>query len=348
MLLTKNAEKTPQTPPWKEVLEPCLERRPSVQGENNSGVNILCKSLNYHRQSGIALIVVLWMLALLTVMAGGYSATMRTETILTAHQIHSAQSRALAEAGIWLAVNELMKPRLDRNWKSDGTAYDVELHGDKMQVSIQDESGKIDLNTARVELLHGLLKSAGVNDAQSIELLHAILDWRDRDNLERKAGAEDNRYQLAGLTYGAKDGPFNSIDELRLVMGMTEQIFQQIKSALTIHSHQPGINPTLAPRVSLMALPGAQTDIIDEYLSTRGDSDSASIPGSIPGIDNRFLTRSQDKTLSITSIGRSANSHIRLTAVILFKRNAKPPFSVLSWQEGKPGPGILKNDEPNT
>lgn len=306
------------------------------------------KPVYYLQQNGIALVVVLWMLALLTVMAGGYSAMMRTETILTAHQIHSAQSRALAEAGIWLAVNELLKPRLERNWRSDGTAYDVELHNRKIQISIQDESGKIDLNTTHVELLHGLLKSVEINDVKSIELLHAILDWRDRDNLERKAGAEDNRYNTAGLAYGAKDGPFNSIDELRLVLGMTEKIFQQIKPALTIYSHQPGINPTLASRESLMAIPGAQADIIDEFLSARGDNTSTSLSNTITGIDNRFLTKSQDKTLSITSIGITADSRIKLTAVILFKRNAKPPFSVLSWQEGKPGPDIIKNDEPNT
>jgi len=44
-----------------------------------------------YKQCGMALVLVLWMLVLLTVMAGGYSATMRTETILAAHQLQSAQ-----------------------------------------------------------------------------------------------------------------------------------------------------------------------------------------------------------------------------------------------------------------
>ena len=71
-------------------------------------------------QKGIALVIVMWMLVLLTVLAAGYTAMMRTETRLTAQQLHAAQSRSLAEAGVWLAVNDLLKPIQNRTWPGDG------------------------------------------------------------------------------------------------------------------------------------------------------------------------------------------------------------------------------------
>ena len=133
------------------------------------------------RQHGIALVVVLWMLVLLTVMAGGYSATMRTEALSTAQQVHSAQARALAEAGIWLAVTDLLKPKSEHLWQKNGSAETISYAGNVIRIQIQDEAGKIDLNTAKQELLQGLLGSAGVSADEGERITQAILDWRDRD-----------------------------------------------------------------------------------------------------------------------------------------------------------------------
>ncbi len=68
-----------------------------------------------NNQKGIALVIVLWMLALLTIMATGYSRMMRTETMLTANLVRSAQANALAEAGINQAIIELFKPVPDKS-----------------------------------------------------------------------------------------------------------------------------------------------------------------------------------------------------------------------------------------
>jgi general secretion pathway protein K len=46
-------------------------------------------------------------------------------------------------------------------------------------------------------------------------LVDAILDWRDEDDLHLVNGAEDPDYKAAGLPYGAKDGPFDSLEELQ-------------------------------------------------------------------------------------------------------------------------------------
>jgi len=286
-----------------------------------------------NRQGGVALVIVLWILAFLTLMAGAYSRTMRTETLLAAAQIQSAQSRALAEAGVWMAVQELIKPESGRTWLTDDRKYNVEFGNGRIQVSLQDEAGKIDLNIARAELLLSLLDSVGVEDEESTQVLNAILDWRDRDRLARDAGAEDKEYASAGLDYGAKDGPFNSVNELRRVLGMTEEIFQGIKPALTVFSHHPGVNPDFAQREALLAIPGAEPESIDTYLQARNNAESLNNLAAITGIDDNYITRMKDRIILITSEGISNENRVKLEVIILLNKRMKIPYSILYWQE---------------
>jgi general secretion pathway protein K len=278
------------------------------------------------------------MLVLLTVMAGSYSATMRTETLSTARQVQAAQARALAEAGVWLAVKGLLQPTTAQLWQTDGSLETVPYDDSVIYIQVQDEAGKIDLNTAQREILLGLLQSTNISGDQAESITSAILDWRDRDNLIRIKGAEDPDYQVANLDYDAKDGPFNSIEELRRVLGMTEAIFKKIRPALTIHSHLPGINPLVAVREALLALPGIETMDVDAFILNREDESSISMTG----VDKRFLSSTQNKTFLISSEGISGDSKVRLDIVILLKRNKKLPFTVLSWQEGLPARMIVE------
>jgi len=312
-------------------------------------------------QSGIALVIVLWMLTLLTIIALSYSAITRVETKLTAHLVQTAKANALAEAGIWRAVTELLKPVVEQNWQANGSMHRVNFAGGEIDIRIQDETGKIDLNSARTELLHNLILSLDItiDDGERLQLLQAILDWRDKDDLVRQFGAEDDEYSAAGFDYGAKDGPFNTLSELQLVTGMTPEIFKKMEPALTIHSHQPGINPELAPREVLLALPAVSEELVDEYLLNRpgnrgsdedllddpGDRDSDEYlldrPGNrgntvtttLPGVDPRYFSRARGRIFKITSEGHIAESINRIDAVVLIKRNSNIPYTVLSWQE---------------
>jgi len=151
------------------------------------------------KQQGIALVIVLWMLALLTIMATGYSRMMRTETMLTDNLVHSSQAASLAEAGINVAIVELLKPEQEQGWKTDGTSYEYEHNNNLITVKIRAENGKIDLNTARTELLYGLLESVNEIEEDFLPLLQAILDWRDKNDQVRNHGAEDEYYRHAGL-----------------------------------------------------------------------------------------------------------------------------------------------------
>lgn len=99
-----------------------------------------------------------------------------------------------------------------------------------------DESGKVDLNVADLQLLIALIQALGVDVARAARLAGAIIDWRDTDHLVSPGGAEDSDYAAAGLPYGAKDNPFQSIAELRLVLGMDRDLYRRMLPNITIYS----------------------------------------------------------------------------------------------------------------
>lgn len=289
-----------------------------------------------NKQKGIALVLVLWMLALLTIMATGYSRMMRTETMLTANLVRSAQANALAEAGINQAIIELFKPVPEKTWKADGTNYEYLFNDQVINIQIHAEIGKIDLNTAHTELLYNLLKSANETEDDTLSLLQAILDWRDKDNLVRKHGAEDTDYKNIGLEYGAKDGSFNSIDELLLVKGFTSAFYRKISPALTIYSHSAGIDPQTASRQVLLAIPNISEDIIDNYVEQRNENDEVYQSTSLNGVNSKYLSNGRGTVFQITSTAKINNTYARVNAVISLNKSTQKPFSILAWQISPP------------
>ena len=282
------------------------------------------------RQAGTALALVLWLVTLISIMAAGFSYAMRTETWLTIHAVDSAQARSLAEAGLWLAVADLLRPLSERRWPTDGTRAETTFGGAAISLRIQDEAGRIDLNEAGPKLLLGLLEAAAAADRDVTLLRNAILDWRDPDHERRVPGAEDADYLPAG--YEAKDGPFNSIAELRRVAGMTDELYGKISRAVTIHSLRPGVNPAFAPRIVLEAVPGSDRARIDDYLAKRHK------PGEVATItdeDHQYFNADRGRTFTIDSTARAGRSTLTLSAVVELDRDVSPPYSVLAWSESR-------------
>lgn len=287
-------------------------------------------------QSGVALVIVLWMLSLLIVLAMGYSRMVRTETGLTANLVRFNQARAMAEAGVWQAVSELLKPDSERQWRADGRPHSFRLGAGRVNVRIFDEGGKIDLNTAGPELLYGLLNAIELPEETGLGLLQAVLDWRDPDNEARKHGAEDADYQRLGYAYGAKDGAFNSVDELQRVMGFDYRIYRTLAPALTVYSRQPGINPGTAPRAALLALPNIRPAEVDAFIRAREQAGAALPP--LPGVDSKYLSESARPVYSIMSEGTVGDSRAGVQVTLLMEYYFDRPYTILAWRESAGNP----------
>jgi general secretion pathway protein K len=92
--------------------------------------------------------------------------------------------------------------------------------------------------------------------AKAGELTAAILDWRDADDLPRINGGEKDEYVRDGAAMLPGNHVFSTIDELRFVKGMTDEIFAAARPFLVIRTSGRAINVNAAPEEVLLALPG--------------------------------------------------------------------------------------------
>lgn len=292
------------------------------------------------RERGVALVIVLWAVMLLTVIVGNFVFAMRTETLVARNAVSGAQAEATANGAVHRALYETFKSAANADtWKADGRERQWEQNGAKIRVVMMDESGKIDINTSSDELLGGLLLSVGVDAEKSARLLDAILDWRDTDALTRPNGAENEAYQAAGLPYEPANAPFDAVEQLQQVLGMSHDIYLRITPLLTTHSRQPGINTLVAPRGVLMAIPGADPAQVDAYIEQRQQS-LASGQTPLPfSAGAAFMSGAANSVINIRAEARMPDGAVFVReAVARRSGEAKRPVAFLSWKEGRLAP----------
>ncbi|MEJ2509795.1 MAG: type II secretion system protein GspK [Gammaproteobacteria bacterium] len=278
----------------------------------------------------MALVSVLWVVALLTLVGASLTSAVRTEIALAGQRVTELQGRAAAEGAIYLAVQRLLFPNLDTVWPTDGSAFTQTVGETEVRVQVFDEAGRVDLNMAGPELLGGLFRAVEVADEQADAIVDAIMDWRDVDSLRRLNGAEDRDYAAAGLAYGAKDADFESVDELRMVLGMTPEIFAAVRDAVTVHHRHAWVNPAVASRPVLLAIPGIDASAVDAYLEARG-AGARRVPAPIGAQSSLVQVRGTTYTIRARAVeqGREVAG---IEATIRINRGGqKRPFKVLQW-----------------
>ena len=224
----------------------------------DAGYNITDKRKRVKQsESGIALMLVLWVLALLSIIVFEFSYTMRIEATITKNFKEGERSYYLAQAGINRAFIELIKtqrstkkfkgakdslvddPEEDEiedeetdEWKPREEPYLFELEDGKCEVTISDEGGKINLNWIAKQakkdrkLLSDIIeKSCGLEGEERDIIVDSIIDWVDKDHNHLMNGAEDEYYETLEDPYEARDGEFVIPEELLLVRGITDDLF---------------------------------------------------------------------------------------------------------------------------
>lgn len=226
-------------------------------------------------QRGIALMLVLWVLTLLTLMAVSLAVAQRTELALTDNHIAEARLRALGDAALAQATLQLLAPlptEADAGldvWIPDGQPRDWFFAGARVSIRIFNEASRIPLNEAAPEQLSALLQALGVELGEADGLAAAIVDWRDEDDLRLLLGAEDPEYEAEGRPLGAADAPFATLDELQQVLGMTPDIYRRLAPELTLDNPGGGTDETFASPAAIAALHGLSLEDAQEWIAQR-------------------------------------------------------------------------------
>ena len=279
-----------------------------------------------HRQRGLALLLVLWLVVLLSVIAAGHARNVHTETRLARHQVEIAKARALAVAGSRRAIMELLVGNSVEPWPVDGTINTIMLDGTRIAIQIRDAKGLVDLNAAGIDLLSTTLAATGTDEHTQRRIIDATMDWRDQDGLKSPYGAEDTDYQAAGLAWTARDDNFTSVDELRYVMGMTDEIFEKLAPFLTVYSGRSGINLEFAPPLLIAALTGESVTPADAGLP--GDAQQAT--GQRRAGTYHINVRASSSGGTVASL--EAVVQISSSSVASFRGMVEEPYKVLYWR----------------
>ena len=285
--------------------------------------------------SGIALVMVLWLLALLSVIAGSLVYSSRTELGIATNLVARAQAEAFADAGVHKAIQQLSTPVAsdpDR-WRGNGAVHLWQLGDAMLRITIIDEAGKVDLNQAPLPLLRALLVGHGVEEQEAEALAAAVVDWRDPDELVTPNGAEAAEYAAAGRDYGPANGQFTTIEELSQVLGVSDELYRRLEPALTVYSQRPGIDSTVAPRGVLLGMPGATPEMVDTYLDQRQAALATGLPPPPFPPAQGFSGRGNANTFSIQVIAvLRDNARFFREAVVRLTGNVKDPVVFLAWR----------------
>jgi general secretion pathway protein K len=304
-----------------------MNRQGCITKQRDKSKRIVCPS-----RHGIVLILVLWIVVVLSMAVLSLSLLTRTEALSTLSFKEELENKFFAEAGIRRGIMELFYRHANRNrqallegfevFQSDGRSYTAEIGDGHYRLRITDESGKINLNSLRENngiILANLLMNSGVPESTAAIIVDSILDWKDKDNLHRLNGAEDDYYQSLPKPYKTKNADFDSVEELIFVRGITREILEGnpdgkgILLFCSVHSNSDKINLNAAPTEVLKAIPGMTDEMIQRIVTYRDLNPSErmqSIAGWLGSDLNAiaaYVTTAESNVYSIDAMGYKEN-----------------------------------------
>jgi len=201
---------------------------------------MFCGSLEYYtlmststrlskRETGGALLIVLWLSAALAAIGLSVSTTIRTETEHTSTVADGLRAHYLASGSIERGVQWMMWGGGARN--PDGTARFWERGKPRMQmtyatgdvvVEMIPETAKLNVNTTPPDELLRVVTALTGDAEQASAVVAGIVDWRGSAQTQMSF---DGFYLQLGPSFQPRHASLEEIEELLFVRGVTPELF---------------------------------------------------------------------------------------------------------------------------
>jgi general secretion pathway protein K len=203
-----------------------------------------------HPSAGFALLIVLWTLVLIAFLVLHMTASGHTEMRIAGNLQSNAVAAAAADGGISAAIFSLTSPQPEERWPAAGPPHLITIGNCRVEVQIENEAARINPNLASPVLMEALLRAAGLDPNNAQQIAEAIADWVGASPTQKTADTLKAEYQAAGLDYAPPTAPFESLDEIGRVLGMTPALYAALRPHLTLFGPaQPdpvGADPVVA------------------------------------------------------------------------------------------------------
>ncbi len=328
-------------------------------------------------REGAALIVALWVLLILALIVSTFSYDMRVESEVTVYARNRFKAQYLARAGVeWarcMLAKKVTQPAEGEELQiEDGddeqmviSALNIakgvpvsnvkkELGGGAFDISLLPEEGRRNVNHLDDRDWEEILDQANVPEEKWPELIDAFNDWVDPGDEHRLNGAESDDPFYKERGYECKNAPLDTVDELLLIKGFTEDVvfgapakrkdekpLLGIAQWLTTYGDGK-VNVNTASREVLMTVPDMDANIVDEIMERRpgldgamgtlddGIKDLGEIPGMKPDVAGKLTTNGRTY-IRLISIGEMNDIKAGIWAIIQVSEGGK--MAPVFWRE---------------
>lgn len=295
---------------------------------------------------GSSMIAVFWVMSILSLAVFTSVRLLYYEIDLVTSQTHGSRARQLAEMGIAVAANPVIEPGdplLSQMFENGLEGFDAQVLSESGQFNINYLLlPRADTGLVEKDLLRDILTHWGMELDEAAEVVDAMVDWTDANDLEELNGAEFEHYEALGHLNQPYNRPFYSLDEMRLVRGWerVERFNPEWKDWFTVWSNG-GLNVNEASAEFLaiaMEISEIDADALVDRIKgpdliryTEDDQEfrtakeALDLLGSPDIQEDLVLSRlgTNDPTNRLVSIGRSGDVKRKIT-LILRNRTGRP------------------------
>jgi len=331
--------------------------------------------------SGVVLIIVLIITAILSILVVDLIYFTQIDYEISSNTREDIKARYIAKSGVHVVAGTMKKKALEelkqlsilldgQSDESDGywtlrVPY-FPLGGGNISLEVIDERSKINVNalvnpsTNRIDKqvkteIEELFRMLGVDTNKSDLFISSLINWLDSpvkgaQNDQDSSGASGDFYEGLENPYSIKDGPLDSLAEIRLINGMDPEFYDTIKDYVTVYPSDKKVNFSTASKVVMMsALKGATVPAIE---GQEGGS-----PGDLPDdvaeriADSVIEERKDDPTVKrkeLKKIVKTVDPNLKISSGMMgtvYATGKSDVFSVKSsgsFGEGTPTISIIE------
>ncbi len=219
------------------------------------------------------MITVLWVMAVAAVVTA-------TGALAGRLAAHASRNRAELERAYWTAagcasraragIDALLRDKTIGDaatvvWRTlDRRVTNAMTFDHACDVRLEALGTRLDANTASDEMVARLLSALGIPETRTHEMVDALADWKDSDDVAQGAGAERSWY-VAEHREQPRNGPIAAVRELARVRG-----FERISDFDTVFGVDGGrVSLATAPVSVLMSIPGVTRETAETIARLR-------------------------------------------------------------------------------
>ncbi len=320
-------------------------------------------------QQGVALLAVLWLSMALTIMGLTTAYLVRTETKIISNEMEATRGYFLARGGLEAALFAITRPSTSQSRGAEiDPSYEFRRGQHRMNfefadgsviVQVMPENAKLNVNRAQPSQLAALFAVLGATPSESIELANAIVDWRSPDP-SPLISPWDLFYASLPEPYEAPHRPFDELEELIAVKGMSQELFfgrltelpdgswkkiPPLADLLTTEPIVRGVNINHALREILLVLPGWNEGMAAAVIETREREPITSLavlqmifPEMSGTTSLSRVTVSDEPIYTLTATGFPSASAVARTVRARVRVGREYPLShhILAWWDDWP------------